>query len=280
MKHIRLTALSALATLLLSASGCHPDQPATQQPAAAPPVVTSPVAASPPDTTSPVAASPRRLIPPGAPSDTLHLPGGRVALLRTIPSDSFERLPVSSLPELDPSAEHLPAEQGRITRQGLVLRLQPAQGPEVRLASTPDAQFTLQNAAAVRYQYWGSLPAAHQWVVRAWAWESTGTVLVDQRTGHRLAEQPGSPAPAPDGRIVLLLSPGLGGGDQVNMLSLVQIEPTGARLLWQIEPTTWEPVEARWFAPNRVALKRRHARPDGSLADNAPVTCEELILPQ
>ncbi|MGI4740835.1 MAG: hypothetical protein ACRYG7_37170 [Janthinobacterium lividum] len=282
MKHIRMTALSALATLLLSTSACHPDQPATQQPAVAPPAATSPAAASPPDTTAPVAASPRRLIPPGALSDTLHLPGGRVALLRTIPSDSFDKLPFSGLPELanDSSAEHLPAEQGRITRQGLVLQLRPAQGPEVRLASTPDAQFTLQNTDAVRYRYWGSLPTAHQWAVRAWAWESAGTVLVDQRTGHRLAELPGSPAAAPDGRFVLFLSPGLGGGDQANRLSLVQIEPTGARLLWQIEPTTWEPVEARWFAPNRVALKRRYARPDGSLADDAPVTCDELILPR
>jgi hypothetical protein len=186
------------------------------------------------------------------------------------------------LPELanEPAAEHLPAEQGRVTRQGLVLRLRPAQGPEVQLTSTPDAQFTLQNAAAVRYMYWGSLPAAHQWVVRAWAWESAGTVLVDQRTGHRLAELPGDPIAAPDGRLVLFLSAGLGGGDQANILSMVQIEPTGARLLWQIEPTTWEPVEARWLTPNHVMLKRRYALPDGSLADDAPVTCDELIFPR
>jgi hypothetical protein len=61
---------------------------------------------------------------------------------------------------------------------------------------------------------------------------------------------------------------------------MVQIEPTGARLLWQIEPTTWEPVEARWLTPNHVMLKRRYALPDGSLADDAPVTCDELIFPR
>jgi hypothetical protein len=266
MKPPLFTTLGALATLLLSASACHPDQPATKQPA----------------TTSPVAASLPALTASGAPSVTLRLPDGRVVQLRSIPGDSFDRLPFSGLPDLpnDSTAEHLPAEQGRITRQGLVLRLRPAQGPEVRLNSTPDAQFTLQNATAVRYRYWGSLPKAHQWAVRAWAWESDGTVLVDQRTGHRLAELPGSPAASPDGRLVLFLSPGLGGGDQANMLSLVQVDSTGARLLWQIEPTTWEPVEARWFTPNRVMLKCRHAAPDGSLADDAPVSCAELIFPR
>ena len=267
MKHTPFTALGTLATLLLSAGACHPDQPATQQPA----------------TTSPVAnSSPAALTAPGAASDTLHLPDGRVVQLRSIPTDAFNKLPFSGLPELvnQPAAEHLPAEQGRITRQGLVLRLRPVQGPEARLTSTPDAQFTLQNAAAVRYRYWGSLPTAHQWAVRAWAWESDGTVLVDQRTGHRLAELPGSPVAAPDGRLVLLLSPGLGGGDQANMLSLVQIEPAGARLLWQIEPTTWEPVEARWVASDRVVLMRRHTLPDGNMADDARVTYDELILPR
>jgi hypothetical protein len=270
MKHIQFTALGTLATLLLGASACHSDPPATQQPA-----TSSPAAASPPAPAGPGAAQ-------AAAGDTLHLPGGRVVQLRTITAEAFNKLPFSGLPELvnEPAAEHLPAEQGRITRQGLVLRLRPAQGPEVRLASTPDAQFTLQNAAAVRYRYWGSLPTAHQWAVRAWAWESAGTVLVDQRTGHRLAELPGSPVAAPDGRLVLFLSPGLGGGDQANMLSLAQIDSTGARLLWQIEPTTWEPVEARWAAPSRVVLKRRHTLPDGSLADDARVTYDELPLPR
>ena len=264
MKLIHFTALGTLATLLL-ASACHPDQPATRQPVAASP-------ASPP---APGAAQ-------AAAGDTLHLPGGQVVQLRSITAEAFNKLPFNGLPELvnQPTAEHLPTEQGRITRQGLALRLRPAQGPEVRLTSTPDAQFTLQNADAVRYMYWGSLPTAHQWAVRAWAWESDGTVLVDQRTGHRLAELPGSPVAAPNGRLVLFLSPGLGGGDQANRLSLAQIEPVGARILWQIEPTTWEPVEARWAAPNRVVLKRRHTLPDGSMADDARVTYDELTLPR
>ena len=270
MKCTPYTTLGTLATLLLSASACHSDQPATQRPAP-----TSPVAASPP-TNSPTPTK------PGAPSETLPLPDGRVVQLRLIPADSYDRLPASGLPALanEPAVEHLPAEQGHITRQGLVLRLRPGQGPEVQLTSTPDAQFTLENAAAVRYMYWGSLPTAHQWAVRAWAWESAGTVLVDQRTGHRLAELPGSLVASPDGRFVLFVSPGLGGGGQANRLSMVQITPTGARLLWQVEPTTWEPVEARWLTPNHVMLKRRHALPDGSLADDAPVTCDELIFPR
>jgi hypothetical protein len=184
------------------------------------------------------------------------------------------------LPELtnDPSTERLPANQGRVRRQGLALLLRPAQGPAVRLASTPDAQFTLQNGEGVKYMYWGSLPTAHQWAVRAWAWEASGTVLVDQRTGCHLDELPGDPVAAPDGRLVLLISPGLGGGDQPNALNLVQIDAAGARLLWQLEPTTWEPA-ARWAAPNRVVLMRRHTLPDGSMPDDARVSYDELTLP-
>jgi len=268
MKHVRSTALGALATLLLSISACHPDQPATQPPATAPAA-----AASPPASTKPGVA-------PAAAGDTLHLPGGQVVQLRPITQAAFDRLPNNALYEMpnDPGAEHLPAAGGGVRRQGLALLLQPTQGNVARLTSTA-TEAELQNGG-VKYMYWGSLPAAHQWVVRAWAWESAGTVLVDQRTGRRLAELPGNPVAAPDGRRVLFFSPGLGGGDQANMLSLAQIETTGARLLWQIEPTTWEPAEARWAAPNRVVLKRRHALPDGSMADDARVTYDELTLPR
>lgn len=256
--------------MLLSTSACHPDQPATKPSAADQPATKRPAARS--EATAPRSAA--------GPADTLHLPGGVVAQLRPSTAAAFHQLNVGGLPDLhnDPSAEHLPAEQGRVHRQGLTLLLHPAQGPEVRLASTPDAQFTLQNGAAVRYMYWGSLPAAHQWVVRTWAWESSGTVLVDQRTGHHLEELPGDPVAAPDGRFVLFLSPGLSGGDQANMLSLARIEADGAHLLWKLEPSTWEPAEARWAAPNRVVLLRRHTQPDGSIPDDARVTYDELTL--
>jgi hypothetical protein len=258
--------LGTLAAVLLGTNACRPDQPATTSAPARSPATSEPAAAK-------GAASPR---------DTLHLPGGRVAQLRPTTAAAFEKLPFTGLPELvnDPSAERLPAGPGPVRRQGLALLLRPAQGPEVRLASTPDAEFTLQNGEGVKYMYWGSLPAAHQWAVRAWAWEAHGTVLVDQRTGYRLDELPGDPVAAPDGRLVLLGSPGLGGGDQPNMLSLVQVAPTGARLLWQIEPTTWEPAAIRWAAPDRAVLMRRHALPDGSLPDDARITYDELTLPR
>lgn len=257
--------------LLLAGAACRPDAPATTEQAASP-------AASVPAPT-PGAATAVRPTAPG-PADTLHLPGG-VAQLRPTTAAAFNRLPVSGLPDLpnDSTTEHLPAGQGRLTRQGLGLLLRPAQGPAVRLASTPEAQFTLENAKGVKYRYWGSLPAAHQWVVRAWYWESDGTVLVDQRTGRRV-ELLGHPVASPDGRLVLLTSPGLGGGDQANLLTLCEITADGPHLLWQREPTTWEPVQARWAAPNRAIIMRRHALPDGSMADDARVTYDELTLPR
>ena len=259
------TALGSLAAVLLATSACRPDAPTTEPPASAP--------------TEAKAAAPSAT---AAPPDTLHLPGGRVVQLRPSTAAAFNRLPASPLPDLpnDPAAEPLASAQGQVRRLGLDLFLKPAQGSEVKFSSTPDANFTLQNGEGLKYSSWGSLPTTHQWAVRAWAWEAAGTVLVDQRTGRRLAELPGDPVAAPDGRLVLLTSPGLGGGDQTNALSLVQIDATGPRLLWQREPTTWEPVEARWAAPTRAVLKLRHLDAQGEMPDEAPATYAELSLPR
>ena len=258
--------LGGLAALLLATSACRPDPPATEQPAKTP---TPPEVAAPPSASTAVA-------------DTLHLPGGQVAELRPTTAAAFNQLPASTLPDLpnDPAAEPLPTAQGKVRRLGLDLLLQPAQGGEIKFSSTPDAEFTLQNGEGVKYMYWGSLSAAHQWVVRAWAWEASGAVLVDQRTGRRLEELPGDPVAAPDGRLVLLTSPGLSGGDQPNALSLVQIDVTGSRLLWQREPITWEPIEARWASPTRAVLKLRHLNAKGEMPDDAPETYAELSLPR
>jgi hypothetical protein len=115
-------------------------------------------------------------------------------------------------------------------------------------------------------------------VVKAWYWESDGVVLVDQRTGARL-EVAGYPAASPDGRYVLATSPGLGGGDQVNSLSLIRIEPAGPRLLWQREPAAWAPEKARWAGPNRVLLQLSRPGPDGELPEPPRPEYAELSLP-
>ncbi|TVT40625.1 hypothetical protein FNT36_14240 [Hymenobacter setariae] len=267
MSYLSHIALGGIAAVLLSASACRPDQPATERPSTAQSPAASPTLA---DTAL------------AYPSDTLHLPSG-VVRLRPVSAAEFAKLPSAELPDVanDSAAERQPlaAAQGRARREGLTLVLKPAQGPLVRLASTPPAEFTLQNGEGVRYQYWGSLPAAHQWVVRAWYWESDGTVLIDQRTGRRV-EVLGNPVASPDGRFVLLTSPSLGGGDQPNTLSLVKIEDDGPHLLWQREPTAWEPEAARWDTPNLAILRLRHASADGSLADDAPVTYVQLPLPR
>ena len=266
LSYFHQTTLGALATVLLSVSACRPDQPATEQPTAARP----PAAPSVADTAL------------AYPSDTLHLPGG-VVRLRPTSAAAFDQLPAGGLPDVanDSLAEVQPlaAAQGRVRREGLALVLMPAQGPPVRLASTPPAEFTLQNGQGVRYQYQGSLPAAHQWVVRAWYWESDGTVLVDQRTGRRV-ETLGAPVASADGRFVLLTSPNLSGGDQPNTLSLVQIDADGPRQLWQREPTAWEPDAARWASPGLAILRLRQADADGRTADDAPTTYVQLPLPR
>ena len=267
MTYVHQTALGSLAAVLLSLSACRPDQPATAPPTAAQLPTAPPTLA---DTTL------------AYPSDTLHLPGV-VVRLRPASAVAFNQLPFRGLPDVanDSLAEKPPlaATQGRVRREGLNLVLTPAEGPPVRLASTPPAEFTLQNSQGVRYQYQGSLPAAHQWVVRAWYWESDGTVLVDQRTGRRL-EVPGNPVTSADGRFVLLTSPGLGSGDQPNALSLVQIDDDGPRLRWQREPTAWAPEAARWQNPGIALLRLRHADAEGSLPDDAPATYVQLPLPR
>ncbi|MET4108352.1 hypothetical protein [Hymenobacter sp. UYP22] len=246
---------------LLTSAACRPDGAPTQQ--------------------APPANSVADTGPPARPGDTLHLPGNQVIPLRPSTAEAFNQQPGNGLPEMvnQPDTEPLPSTQGKVRRQGLDLFLRPLRGNEVKLSSSPDEQFLLQNSGAVRYIYWGSLPAAHQWVVRAWYHESDGTVLVDQRTGQQL-EVVGTPATSADGRFVLLTSPGLGGGDQVNALSFVEIEDAGPRLVWMREPTTWEPQEARWANPGIAVLKLRHLNAQGEMPDDAPSEYVQLPLPR
>lgn len=168
-----------LPALVLLAAACHPDAPATE---AAPP------AAVPPATpVAPPRAATRPAASAGNPTDTLHLPGGQLVRLRPSTAAAFNRLPADMVADAASTApEPIDLTQLRVRCRGLDLRLQPTAGPLVILSSVPNAQFTLQNNNAVRYQYLGSLPSVHQWVVRANYWESDATVLVDQRTGRRL----------------------------------------------------------------------------------------------
>ncbi|MBO2007619.1 hypothetical protein [Hymenobacter negativus] len=258
--------LSLATILLVMLAACRPETPATEQATPAPPAAPAATTA----TTPPAAASP---------TDTLHLPSGQIAQLQPTTEQAFNKLPAGGLSDLpnDPTSEHLEATQGQVRRQGLDLLLKPEQGAEARLSSTPDAKFTLENGEGVKYMYWGSLPAAHQWAVRAWYWESAGTALVDQRTGRHV-EVVGDPVASPDGRFVLLTSPGLSGGEQANTVALVQVDAAGPRLLWRREPTTWEPNEVRWASPIRAVLKLRHTDAEGSIADDAPVSYAELTI--
>lgn len=261
-------ALYIAALVLLAGAACRPETSATEQAASTPASAAPTDSSAPAPTAEPTAANP---------ADTLRLPGGRVLPLRPTTAAVFNKLPASQLPDVrnDPAAEQLGSTKGRVRRQGLDLFLKTTQGPEVKLSTTPDAEFTLENTNGVKYRYWSSLPAAHQWVVRAWYWESSGTVLVDQRTGRR-AELIGDPAASPNGRLILLTSPGLGGGDQANLLEMVEVDATGPHLRWRREPAPWEPEDVRWASPTRAVLKRRHANADGSMADDAPISYVEL----
>lgn len=260
------SAATAFPVMLLGLGACHPDAPATQQ---APAALATPAAAVEP-TVAPAAA---------APADTLHLSGGQV--LRLLPGTvaAYNQAAADSLPELnaDSPDQHMETTQGQVRRQGLDLLLTPARGLVVRLTSTPPAEFK-NNSTSVRYVYRGSLPGAHQWVVQAWFWESEGTVLVDQRTGSQLAVT-GWPTASPDGRYVLLTSPGLGGGDEVNSISLVGITAAGPRLRWQREPTAYAPQRARWAGPNRALLQVERPDADGQLPNSPRPEYLVLTLP-
>lgn len=262
-----------LGLLALLSAACRPDSASTDTTTAPAPPATATSPANRADTGTAAAAP--------APTDTLHLPGGPLLLRPSSAAAFARRAPTEALPPEGDSAapdQDLASTHGRVRRQGLDLLLQPAQGPAVHLHSTPPAEFTLQNPNAVRYVYWGSLPKAHQWVVQAWFWESAAVVLVDQRTGRQL-EVPGRPTASPDGRYVLCTSPGLGGGDQVNSLSLVRIDATGPRRLWQHEPTDWAPEAARWADPRRAIIQISRADAEGQLPDPPRPEYLELALP-
>lgn len=193
------------------------------------------------------AGPPARPAPATPPLDTLHLPGGQVAELRPATAAAFARLDsASSVPALghDSSDQPLPAGVRRVGRR---LLLQPTAGPLVRVVSSRPAATTEGNSGC-NYQYWGSLPAAHQWVAfgRGWAYEQT--LLIDQRTGRQLVVD-GRPAASPKGSYVLVCGASWEGGDGFNGLTLVGTTPAGPRQLWRRPLRGPGPQQARWAAP-------------------------------
>lgn len=258
--------LAGAALALLAA--CHPNQPTAERPPTARPAA---------------AASMALLAPPlTPPTDAFGLPGEQIAELRPATAVAFARLDsASSLAATlgDTADRPLPASVRRVGRS---LLLSPSAGPMVRLRTTLTKLYASEADHSRRYQYLGSLPAAHQWAVLESEWAATRTLLIDQRTGRRLAVS-GSPAASPKGSFVLAASTGRAACSECfNGLSLVRIDPSGPRLLWQRELAATMPVRARWAGPGRWLLQALRPAPagDSTSSDDTPqYDYLELSLP-
>lgn len=137
-----------------------------------------------------------------------------------------------------------------MSRTGIRLRLLPANGKEVVIAHD-----TADTDTMAYYHYWGSLPAAHQWVLSVRLYEGSAVALVDQRTGRRTIVW-GQPVVSPDGRYLLTHSADLAAAYDANGLQLYRIEPTGPRLLWQRQLGSWSPDEVRWLDNQTVLIEQ------------------------
>lgn len=264
---------SFLPALLLLAS-CNPDKPATtvatrQQPASGQPAA------------------------PAASADTLVVAdslGHRVGILQLRPSTpaAFEKLPVGPLPARPSDRESqsnipdapLPAD-GRVQRQGELLLLRPAQGPVLTLKPVPSPDGPEGNDNA--YYYWGSLPAAHQWVVDVATDEGPAVLLVDQRTGRRTSLL-GAPSVSPDGRYLLSVCEDVISGGSPTEISLYRCGSGAPQLVWARDPRRWGPRAARWRDARHVVLQQALPAADptadvATAAGQVRLTYAELELP-
>jgi hypothetical protein len=270
---------AALALLLVA---CQPDKPATTTGSAKLPaeVTAGPDAAVSSADTLQVA-------------DSLGHPAG-VARLRPSTKAAFDRLATTELLPQRPSEREdeavasgqtapisldapLPTD-GRVQRRGETLVFRPAQGPAVTLrpVASPDGPEGNDNA----YYYWGSLPAAHQWVVDVSTDEGPAVLLLDQRTGRR-TNLLGVPALSPDGRYLLSVCEDVASGGTPTEMSLYQVAGPAPRLVWSRSPVDWGPRHARWRDARHVVLALAHAAPSGDVVAGAglSLTYAELELP-
>ncbi|HEX8326672.1 MAG TPA: hypothetical protein VF629_03965 [Hymenobacter sp.] len=275
MKHY-----AALALLL---AACQPDKPATTGPAA------------PTETVGPATANAA-----GPAADTLHVAdslGRPAGVLRLRPSTkaAFDQLRATDpLPQRPAEREDatvasaqpapanldapLPAD-GRVQRRGETLVFQPAQGPAVTLRPVPSSPDGPEGND-IGYAYWGSLPAAHQWVVDVTTDEGPAVLLVDQRTGRR-TDLLGAPALSPDGRYLLSVCEDVASGGTPTEISLYRVDGPAPQLVWSRSLVDWGPRYARWRDARHVVLARAHADPGGDVVASTklPLTYVELELP-
>ncbi|MBO2008803.1 hypothetical protein [Hymenobacter negativus] len=271
------------AALALLLAACQPDKPtATTTGSATPPAG---------DTASPTAA--------GVAADTLqvadslgHFVG--VAQLRPSTKAAFDQLRSTDPLPLRPaereenaaaSGQPIPANldtplptDGRVQRQGETLVFRPAQGPAITLRPVPSPDGPEGNDNA--YAYWGSLPAAHQWVVDVSTDEGPAVLLVDQRTGRR-TNLLGAPALSPDGRYLLSVCEDVASGGNPTEISLYQVSGSAPQLLWNRTLVDWGPRRARWRDARHVVLEQAHSDPGGDVVASTklPLTYVEMELP-
>ncbi|WP_345237453.1 hypothetical protein [Hymenobacter saemangeumensis] len=187
---------------------------------------------------------------PATTHDTLHLGRG---VARVLPGSG--RLGGPARPELPPRPEdgdspELAKAQGRVQREGIQLRFKPEQGPEVVIKND-----TADTEAMAFYHYWGTLASARQWVVSVGLYEGSAVELIDQRTGRRTPAW-GQPVASPDGRYVVTYSADLGAAFDPNGLQLFKVEPTGLRLVWERDLSSWEPRQVSWLDNTTLLIKQ------------------------
>lgn len=186
---------------------------------------------------------------------------------------TWNQAPANFLPTPPDSADAPTLAQtgGRVQRQGMALRFKAANGRTVVLQND-----TTDSENAIAYLYWGSLPTVHQWVVNAGLWEGRMVVLIDQRTGQRTNIW-GQPTVAPDGRHILVNSCDLVATFDPNGFQLLQLQPTGPKLIWERELSNWGPADTRWLADGTVVVKQEF----GPTGDNSelPARYVKLRLP-
>jgi hypothetical protein len=147
----------------------------------------------------------------------------------------------------DAEARRIRGAGGRVVRDGAVLRITPAGGAPVVLADDSTEGFDYE-----RYRYRAFLRRAGYHLVEVTFWESTGFLLVSDRTGSA-TQVPEAPLFSPDGTRFASVSMDLAAFYEPNRVEIWKASREKPALEWELDldgeagSPEWGPSDARWL---------------------------------
>ncbi|WP_046245128.1 hypothetical protein [Hymenobacter terrenus] len=105
------------------------------------------------------------------------------------------------------------------------------------------------------HDYLGFLPEFHCHLLKLSYYETSEYLMIDE--AGRQITLCGEPIFSPDMRYIVASSQGIEyGGGQANVIELLELQKSGLRQIWKLEPKTWEPYRVCWASATALLLSK------------------------